>query len=513
MATTSGSYMFCDADSSFAITLNCEGPNCGLIVGNSSLSCNKTGSDSWQCTNGVTCASASGFTSKFSIAETNTTVVQTQNVSINGTGFTFQQDGAGNVTLSNSTSTTSSSGGSTVTTSLISSTSLPSMVPTNAKSTVSVIPSSATSSTTPSPSVTKTSSAPCRQSYSTMLLLTMLALSLFLTQTQAGPIWTGNDIGAAVGNIFNAFNAAAKGNSLFQTAANAISGKFTEIAVSTCGGLVGEGVGGLVGLPTAYGECEEAMVGAEMSAIGSPLGLTLRTYAGLGGVLTTALTAADEAVVLGADASILPEVFIINSALCGLLIAVIRYKALNPASENLCSAIESAAENHGATSTSSSSSTSTTSSASSKSTSTTAAPVTTASSSSPTPNPSSSLTIPSVAQDQCASCQLSVYAMGIEGLAAACHVATALGTAYDVSTLLCDSSFNGRYSQFCATLCTNPCATYNINSWIQSAGSQYVPSDTLATCSNLCPGFKGDGRCSTTSTCECGIGAGTCNPC
>ncbi len=64
----------------------------------------------------------------------------------------------------------------------------------------------------------------------------------------------------------------------------------------------------------------------------------------------------------------------------------------------------------------------------------------------PVPSPAPSLNIPSVAGDQCASCQLSVYAIGIEGLAAACNLVTPLGTASEASVLLYDSSFNGRYS-------------------------------------------------------------------
>jgi len=44
------------------------------------------------------------------------------------------------------------------------------------------------------------------------------------------------------------------------------------------------------------------MVGAEMPLIGNSLDLALRTYSGLGGVLTIALTAADETAVLAANA-------------------------------------------------------------------------------------------------------------------------------------------------------------------------------------------------------------------
>jgi len=484
--------------------MNCVGPGCSELVGKSSLACTQTGSDSFQCTNGVTCASASGFSSNFTIVAGNTTVSQTQNASVNnGTTFTFQQDGAGDVTLANSTSTIYSNESSVATTTLLYGTPLPSMGPgyNGTSGTISLTNSSATASVTPS--ISKTSGASRRQSYPTLLLI-MLGLCLFLGQTR-GKTWTGNDIGASVEAILKTFEAAETGKSLYEITADAIAREFDKVATETCSFLLENGVDHLVGLGEAFGQCEEAMVGAEMGAIGSSVGLTLRTYAGLGGVLTTALTAADEAAVMAADASVIPEIFIVNSALCGLLIAVIEQQALEPASGNLCSALESAASNLVPTAVSTSFSTATTT----QSISTTSISPTT---SSLAPNPTSSLSIISVPPDSCASCQLSVYALGVQGFAASCNVATPLGSALDVSKLLCDSSYNGLYSQFCTTLCASPCATYSIKSWIQSAGSQFMPDATLATCQSLCPGFEGDGSCSGTYTCECGVGAGTCTP-
>jgi hypothetical protein len=491
MANTSGSYAFCDADASFSLTLKCTGPACSQMIGNTNLTCTEIASDSWQCTNGVNCASSYGFSSKFSLVETNTTAIQTQNVSANGTTFIFQQDGMGNGTLENGTTTLVSNGSSTTTSS-------------------SGPVASPTSSST-------TSAASTSQPYPMILLLTLLALSFCLLQAQAEPIWTGADVNAAVGEIFSVFNAALNGHSLYEVAENAISQQYTQVAIQTCATLVGKGVDAFTGSELAYGQCEEAMIGAEMTALGGSLGLTLRTYAGLGGVLTTALTAADEAAVIAADASIIPEVFIINSALCGLLLAAIEHMILEPASTNLCSVVESAAANHKSTSISTST-TSATSRTSTTSTTTTtpSAPTTTVvsnSPSSPTPNPAQGLSLPSVPPGSCEACQLSVYALGIQGLAAQCNVAIPLGTASDVSVLLCDSSYNGLYSQFCTTLCTNPCATYKIDSWIQSAGSEFNAGDTLATCSSLCPGFQGDGKCPALCTSECGLGADTCVPC
>ena len=123
------------------------------------------------------------------------------------------------------------------------------------------------------------------------------------------------------------------------------------------------------------------------------------------------------------------------------------------------------------------------------------------------------LDVPNVLGDTCASCQLSVYAQGIIGLAKQCNVAVPLGAAYDLSVLSCDSSFNGRYADFCSSLCANQCTTYNINDCIQSAGSSYMSDASLATCSSDFPGFKGDGRCQQLDECPCAVGAKTCVPC
>jgi hypothetical protein len=131
----------------------------------------------------------------------------------------------------------------------------------------------------------------------------------------------------------------------------------------------------------------------------------------------------------------------------------------------------------------------------------------------PTPGSASTLTLPDVSGDKCATCQLSLYAMGIVGLAKDCNIAVPMGTAYDVSVLLCDSTYNGKYAAFCKTLCADQCATYNINNWIQSAGSSYNPNANLGGCSAVCPGFQGNGRCELSDPCPCAIGAETCKAC
>src|SRR2546423_1152392 len=121
----------------------------------------------------------------------------------------------------------------------------------------------------------------------------MIMIGLFLPQSQA--VLTGAGIGKTVGNIFDLF---ANSLSTFKIGKEAIAGKFDQVVTTACGAAISNGVGSLVGIGAAFGQCEEAMVGFEMSLIGSALGLTLRTYAGIGGILVEGLTAAEEATVL-----------------------------------------------------------------------------------------------------------------------------------------------------------------------------------------------------------------------
>jgi hypothetical protein len=186
---------------------------------------------------------------------------------------------------------------------------------------------------------------------------------------------------------------------------------------------------------------------------------------------------------------------VVNTAICFGLVPCLINEALDQSANGFCNLAQSVSVPASSSISSSSSSSATT-----------ASPV-------PTSGPAPGLTIPSVAGDQCASCELSVYAMGIIGLASQCHVAIPMGTASDVSVLLCDSSYNGRYAEFCKMLCANQCTTYSINDWVKGAGSEYMSSASLATCSMLCPGFKGDGRCQQLDLCPCAVGAKTCNPC
>jgi hypothetical protein len=491
--------MFCDTDGSFSLKLTCAGQSCSSILGHSNLTCTQSDSKTWQCNNGVACSDTASFSSSFSIAQSNETILQTQKVSLNGINFVFQQGGTGNATVVNGTTSsvaTSSATGS---------------------STAAVITAAATSTTTatnsgsPIPSSSKSASAYPQHSYSASLLFIMVMIGLFLPQSQA--VLTGAGIGKAVENIFDLFT-----NSLstYHIGTEAIAGKFDQVVTTACGAAVSGGVGSLVGLGAAFGQCEEAMVGFEMSLIGSSLGLTLRTFTGLGGVLLEGLTAADEATVLTAAAGAIPEIFMVNSALCGLLVSVITQGLLENSADSLCAAVESAAASINAGNpsppTSSASAHSSvvsvskvppTSSVSSASSSSSLAP------SSPTPGS----TIPDVSSDPCAACELSLYFIGVQGLAAQCNVAVPLGVGYDMSVLLCDSTLNGRYATFCSYLCANQCVTYDIQKWIQSAGSQFWSNATLALCNQECPGFTGDGRCQIADNCPCAEGANTCVAC
>lgn len=119
-----------------------------------------------------------------------------------------------------------------------------------------------------------------------------------------------------------------------------------------------------------------------------------------------------------------------------------------------------------------------------------------------------------IVQNSCISCLVSNYIQGIIGLAQQCHVSSPKATAGDLSVFFCDPTIKPSFSQFCSTLCANPCTTYDIQTLINQLGSAYssTPSQTL--CSDQCPGFTGMGRCSSASSCNiCGVGAGTCVPC
>ena len=159
-------------------------------------------------------------------------------------------------------------------------------------------------------------------------------------------------------------------------------------------------------------------------------------------------------------------------------------------------------------------------------TSTLPIPISSKSSSSPsTPISSSPLTTPTsitappsssgpplpdsafLSQDTCVSCLLSVYYIDITGLAKECN-AVATGTAFDLSTFFCDRSIKPRYAQLC--LCANSCGTYNIQNFIQEAGSAYNPSASLPLCAADCSGFVGTGMCSgPVLQCERGVGSAT----
>lgn len=106
MTTISGKYMFCDTDGRFLLTMTYTGQNCSSFFGrNNLITCTQSDRDSWKCQNGVICSGAATFLSSLSIAQSNQTILQTQNTSINGTNFVFGQGGTGNATIRNGTTT------------------------------------------------------------------------------------------------------------------------------------------------------------------------------------------------------------------------------------------------------------------------------------------------------------------------------------------------------------------------------------------------------------------------
>jgi hypothetical protein len=119
-----------------------------------------------------------------------------------------------------------------------------------------------------------------------------------------------------------------------------------------------------------------------------------------------------------------------------------------------------------------------------------------------------------LAANPCVSCQLSLYFLGVQGLAQQCHVASPMGSSNDVSLVICDPSVVGGYSQLCTNLCANPCGVYDVATWIHDAGVGFMANASLPLCSELCPGFKGTGKCFVTPPCnQCGLGASTCLSC
>jgi hypothetical protein len=281
--------------------------------------------------------------------------------------------------------------------------------------------------------------------------------------------------------------------------------------MKTCAAFVSKGTDSLVGLPLAYGQCEEAMAGAEMSLIGNSLNLTLRTYSGLGGVLTTALTAADEAAVLAADAGAIPGVFLANSALCGLLVAVIQQAALNPASGNFCSALESAALSHESTTSSFTTSPTSTSMAVSKSASKTATQAT---------STASGVLPAGFNSNKCLECFLNnyIYFLYVISAETCNNAAVTSASAFDLSSFFCDPSISPSYTVFCKTLCDSPCAAFDISTIINDMGSDYIANPVssvggLAALCNACSSsnlMPTNYQCSPTPECLCGIGTQLC---
>jgi hypothetical protein len=337
----------------------------------------------------------------------------------------------------------------------------------------------------------------------------MFILATIATQVSAiNPATIGEDVEAVLTVLIDTVKSV-------QIGQTDIAGAFDGVAKMICGTLVGSAVNILAGVPEALVQCEEAMASSEASLIGSALSVGLGSYTGIGGILLEGLTAVGEAATVTVDAGVLAELFIVNSPLGGILVAALA-QSVDFASDDLCGAVESAAAGTAAGKGStaplqSTSAISTLTSNSSTSSSTTSSPpitTTSAPSSLATSSP-----IPDVSNDACAACELSLYFIGVQGLASKCNVAVPLGVGSDLSVFFCDSSFNRKYAPFCNYLCANQCVTYNIQSWIQGASNQFWSSASLPLCNQECPGFEGDGRCQGGDHCPCAQGSDTCVPC
>ena len=467
----------------------------------------------------MTCSGATLFTSDFEITQDSETVLQTQNVQINGTNFVVQQGGMGNATVLNGTSTTTST---TSVTPSAASTGTPSS-PNSSQASKGTMASYLTSpvgstaptntattsanqgSATTTPSSTPKSGAGCSQSsYSWSLLLIMLALSTFVAPNTALDVGTiGEDIHNVIEVLFNGVKA-------FGLSQESLAGPFDGLVTAACETLVGSGVGIAIGIGEAFAQCEEAMASSEITAIGAALKLGLTSYTGIAGTLLEGLGVTEEGVAIAAEPAAIPAVLIANSVLCAYLVTLQLQSRIDNAAENLCEAVESAASAIAAGTPAAVPPATTSTSTTSTSTTSTSSSTTSPAPSMPTPG--SGLPIPDVSNDPCASCELSIYFLGVQGLAADCNVAVPVGQGYDLAVLLCDSTYNGRYAAFCQYLCTNQCVSYNIQDWIKNAGSQWQPDATLALCAQDCPGFKGDGRCQSGDYCPCAQGANTCKP-
>ncbi len=439
MTTTNGTYQFCDSDSSFSIILDCAGQNCSAVLAYTNLTCTNTDSGPWHCSNGVVCASATGFSSQFSIVQDNETILQTQAVSVNGTSFGFQQGGTGNVTLANGTT---------------------SLLP----------PASTGAAPASSSSSSKSGATSSRHFYSLTLLLTMLILGPLVAQAQAN---SGKALGQAVDGIFEGLIHLFEVGGITQSK---IAADFQAVAVKMCSATISLGVGAVVKAADVFGQCEEAVLAKEMSVVGSSLGLGLRTYIGLGGILTTALTAADGAAVLSLDAGLLPEVFLANSAFCALLTTVLAEVALGPSVEQLCSTLENALQAHQTASPTSLGSAP--SSAAASATTTVAGSFPTASgidvfystvTGSLLPIPSIS---PSSTAASCMLCELNFSFSSWKTTTMFCFNQSYVSTKAILS-YFCTSTVAGDpvFSQLCASACRNPCDQYETEAWLAQLGS------------------------------------------
>ena len=200
-----------------------------------------------------------------------------------------------------------------------------------------------------------------------------------------------------------------------------------------------------------------------------------------------------------------------NSALCGLLVSVTQQAALNPASENFCSALESAASSHESITSSSVTSPTSTSTTVSKSASTTVTQAT---------STASGILPAGFNSNKCLECFPNNYIYSLRVLSAeTCNNAPVTSTsASDFSSIFCDPSVSPSYTAFCKTLCDSPCAAFDISTIISDRGSDYIADPTnnehgLAALRNTCSSsnlMPTNYQCSPAPGCLCGIGSQLC---
>jgi hypothetical protein len=428
MTSMNGTYIDCGYGKDFSIVIACTGPGCEALQTFPVLQCNNNTADTgMQCSNGVTCAGATNYTSLFSLTQSeqpNQNLSLVQNITIGDRQFILTDDGRGNASYVNvSASTTSGSA-----------------------------PKSGTSSQ--------------RSSLSKLFLCVVIIMNVLVGPAAAALCIPG------LSNLIS---------ELPPFFTNYVEGKAQELC---------EGKGNAIAVAVTVGETEFNLAIADLT------------------VDCMEIMSSGELPAILADPIIAAALEIGNLIICSKLSEAILFGAVERGVSLGCSAAVSALANSGCTQ-----STTTTTSSSSSSSTTSSSSMTASTSTSAGSGPALP-TGAALAADPCASCQLSGYYLGVLGLATQCGVASPVFLADDLSVFFCDPSIQPMFPQLCSDLCASPCSTYDIAVWKQNAGSGFMAGASLASCSQLCPGFAGTGRCAGVPPCNiCGKGSDTCLPC